>query len=105
MLSQLAPLSLQDLRVGIHVDIIDQFRRHGIHGRIDQIFAASESTAITFTEVGTSIQYAWKASAMGLISGTYSFWKTYRQNRGPDNITFGSLHCNIGSSNSTSTGR
>lgn len=87
-----AHLNLADIRVGMDIDVIDHLRGHGLRGRVTQINANVDgSTTIEFFD-STTGRYAWHASAMGLLAGTGSFWKTYRRSQAFDKqVTFGYL--------------
>lgn len=87
-----ASLTLQDLRVGSSIDVIDHLRRHGIHGVVDHITTTNGVVTVEFSDIKESTRYAWHAPAMGLVPDVSSFWTTYRRGKGPDNITFGSLY-------------
>lgn len=83
-------LSLPDIKVDMNIDVIDHLRGHGLHGRVTRITDNNDgSTTIEFLDTRTG-RYAWHATAMGLVPGTSSFWKTYQRSRSFDShIAFG----------------
>ena len=88
MNSQHASLRLPDLEPGSLIEIVDQFRKLGIHGRVERIIVKDGGDIVTFTDINREITYAWQASAMGLIEGVSSFWTTFWPGREPAGVSF-----------------